>query len=147
MSVIIRELDYNDCKNEYCQLLSELSVIDSDSITREDFIEQLVLIKSNPLHKIYVAILDNKLVGSITLLIEPKFIHNISKVGHIEDVVVSRSVRGKGIGTLLVNKAIDVAKEYGCYKVILDCCDNCMSFYCKHEFIRKNNQMARYFID
>ena len=47
---------------------------------------------------IFVAILDGKVVGSTTLLIEPKFIHNGGLVGHIEDVVVNKEFQGQKIG-------------------------------------------------
>ncbi len=38
-------------------------------------------IKSNPNHLVFVVILDDKVVGSTTLLIEPKFIHQGAKLG------------------------------------------------------------------
>merc|ERR1719469_1798672 len=55
-----------------------------------------------------------------TLVIEPKFIHECGLVGHIEDVVVERSMRRKRIGQHLVRKLCNMAQEGGCYKIILD---------------------------
>ena len=34
--------------------------------------------------------LEGKVIGCATLLIEPKFIHECSNVGHIEDVVIDK---------------------------------------------------------
>lgn len=36
----------------------------------------------------------------------------------LEDVYVEESSRGKGVGTTLVKKAVELARELGCYKII-----------------------------
>ena len=63
-------------------------------------------IKSNPLHKIFVAILqDGKneglVIGATTLLVEPKFIFGGGRVGHIEDVAVRFDTSGKALDSSL----------------------------------------------
>ena len=58
-------------------------------------------IKQNPDHIIHVAVDNNKIVGSTTLFIEQKFIHDGGLVGHIEDVVVRKDYEGRGIGMKL----------------------------------------------
>ena len=83
---------------------------------------------------IYVATLSDKIVGTITLIIEPKIIHNGSSVGHIEDVVVNKDFRNKGIGKLLIDYVVEIARKAGCYKVILDCDENNVNFYQKSGF-------------
>ncbi len=77
------------------------------------------------------------IIGCITILIEPKIIHNGSYVGHIEDVVVNKTHRGLGIGKMLINYGLKVAKENGCYKVILDCDESNVEFYKKSGFKQK----------
>lgn len=42
----------------------------------------------------------DRIVGSATLIMEKKFIHNCSVAGHIEDVVVLDSERGKNLGKM-----------------------------------------------
>ncbi len=86
---------------------------------------------------IYVYQIDNEIIGCCTLLVEPKIIHNGSKVGHIEDLVVSKEHRGKGIGKELLKYCIDIAKKHGCYKVILDCDESNINFYNKCGFRQK----------
>jgi GNAT superfamily N-acetyltransferase len=42
------------------------------------------------------------------------------KYGILSDVRLEPQYRGKGVGTELIQKTIDVAKEAGCYKVLAD---------------------------
>ena len=86
---------------------------------------------------IYIACIDGMIIGTVTVLIEDKIIHNGSYVGHIEDVVVDQNYRTMGIGKLLLNYALKIAEEAGCYKVILDCDENNTGFYEKSGFKQK----------
>jgi len=137
--VKIRQIQENDLFQGFLESL--------DSLRKASDLEEnnakLVLkkIRSNQNHVIMVADLDGQIVGSITLLIEPKFIHQGGLVGHIEDVVVRSELRGKGIGEQLVNAALEYAKNHGCYKTILGCDDNVKPFYEKIGFKRNSNAM------
>lgn len=144
MEITVEEIDKNVNFYEYCNLLKQLTSINPDSFTEGQFMDHLKLIKSNPLHKIFLAKNNNEVIGSITVLIEPKFIHDLSSVAHIEDVVVKLNYRSYGIGQLLVNKAIEFVRNYGSYKIILDCSDKNVSFYKKFGFVVKENQMVLY---
>ena len=46
----------------------------------------------------FVALIDGKVVGTASLLIEPKFIHDGGVTGHVEDVAVHPECQGRGIG-------------------------------------------------
>jgi len=83
---------------------------------------------------IYVAIIDDKIIGCATILIENKIIHGGSSVGHIEDVAVHHSFRNQGVGKSLIDHCVNIAKERKCYKVILDCSDHNVKFYEKCQF-------------
>ena len=100
-------------------------------------------LKSN--HHIYVYITDNKIVGTITLLIEQKLIHSGKCVGHIEDLVVDKDHNGMGIAKELLAYTLQIAKDNNCYKVILDCDKKLISFYEKSGFKEKEVQMTQYF--
>jgi glucosamine-phosphate N-acetyltransferase len=89
--------------------------------------------------------MDGKIVGTVTLLIETKLIHNMGKVAHIEDVVVDKNYRNNGLGKQMIQYAVSLSKEYGCYKTILDCSDENVSFYQKCDFEKRDNMMAIYF--
>jgi glucosamine-phosphate N-acetyltransferase len=80
-----------------------------------------------------------------TLVLERKLIRNCGTCGHVEDVVVDASARGRGVGRLLLDALTGLARHHGCYKVILDCSEDNTAFYQKCGFRRKEVQMALYF--
>ena len=137
--LIIRKIIESDLENGFLESL--------DSLRKASNLEQssakniLKNILENENHIIHVAELDGEIVGSTTLLIEPKFIHQGGFVGHIEDVAVKKDFEGQGIGMKLVLSLLDVAKERKCYKTILNCEDELVSFYEKIGFRQKTNEM------
>jgi glucosamine-phosphate N-acetyltransferase len=129
---LVRELEKIDLDNGFFDTLSNLNVSDIDNLKALQLFNK---IKSNPQHKIFVAALnDGNVIGSITVLIEDKFIHSGGKVAHIEDVVTRKGYEGSGIGSALVCKALEFSRASGCYKVILDCLENIVRFYEKCGF-------------
>jgi glucosamine-phosphate N-acetyltransferase len=137
--VKIREIEKSDLEKGFLESLDSLrKASDLDPGKAKEIFEN---IKSNPNHKIFVAIVDEKVVGSTTLFIEPKFIHQGGLVGHIEDVVVSKEFQGKGIGEKLIEASLDFAKNNGCYKTILDCSEDIKPFYEKIGFKKHSNAM------
>ena len=137
--IIIREIEEDDLKNGFLETLDFLR--NTGDLDKNKANEILKKIKQNPNHIIYVAIDNKKIVGSTTLLIEQKFIHNGGLVGHIEDVVVRKDYEGKGIGIKLVTYMLERAKEKNCYKTILDCKDDVKQFYERIGFKRESNCM------
>ena len=142
-NIIIREMEKDDYHKNYISLLTHLTTIDPHLISKEDFD---MFIRNNicDQHKIFVAedTTQDNIVASITVMIESKFIHNMSYVGHIEDVVVNPRYRGINLGKRLITEAVNYCKEADCYKVILDCTDSNMEFYNKCGFIHNGNQMS-----
>ena len=135
----IREIEEDDLENGFLETLDFLR--NTSSIDKNKAKEILKKINQNPNHIIYVAIDDKKIIGSTTLLIEQKFIHDGGLVGHIEDVVVRKDYEGKGIGIKLVTSMLERAKEKNCYKTILDCKDDVKQFYERIGFKRESNGM------
>ena len=137
--IIIREIEEDDLEKGFLETLDFLR--NTSSIDKNKAREILKDIKQNPNHIIYVAIDNKKIVGSTTLLIEQKFIHDGGFVGHIEDVVVRKDYEGKGIGIKLVTSMLERAKDKNCYKTILDCKDDVKQFYERIGFKRESNGM------
>jgi GNAT superfamily N-acetyltransferase len=52
-----------------------------------------------------------------TLLLERKLIRGCGVCGHVEDVVVDSAARGRGVGRLLLDALVALARAEGCYKV------------------------------
>lgn len=89
--------------------------------------------------------LDNEILGCGTLLIEPKLIHNLSLVGHIEDIVIDNRYTNNGLGYKIISFLIEYCSNIGCYKVILDCKKELVNFYKKNGFVESNIGMSIYF--
>lgn len=137
--VTVRELQKDDLFNGFLTSLDSLrQASDIEKNTAEKIFEK---INNNPDHIIAVAEKDQKVVGSATLLLETKFIHNGGVVGHIEDVVVDKNFQGQKIGEKIIKYLLDVAKNQGCYKTILDCTDEVKPFYEKLGFKHNANAL------
>ena len=116
--ITIRELREEDLWNGFLKSLDSLR--EASSIDADKAKSIFKKIDSNPDHIIAVAEADGRIIGSTTLLIETKFIHNGGLVGHIEDVVVDKEHQGKKIGEKIMKFLIEISKKRGCYKIILE---------------------------
>ena len=137
--LIIRKIIESDLENGFLESLDNLR--QASNLEQNSVKNILKKILENENHIIHVAELNGKIVGSTTLLIEQKFIHEGGFVGHIEDVVVNKKFEGRGIGMKLVLSLLDVAKEKKCYKSILNCEDKLIPFYEKIGFKQKSTEM------
>lgn len=134
-------------KEQYFWLLSEL--------TKTIYIETPLFVKNiekiSKMGSIIIGYIGNpnddnfELIASGTIIIEPKIIREGKNVGHIEDIVVSKIMRGKGIAQVILNMLKNYAREKNCYKVILDCENDVKDVYIKNGFNVKGIQMAEYF--
>ena len=95
VDITIRELEEKDLFNGFLESMDSLKL--ASNLNREKAKEIFEKINSNSNHFVYVAILDGRVVGSTSMIIEPKFIHDGGNVAHIEDVVVSQEYQGKRI--------------------------------------------------
>jgi glucosamine-phosphate N-acetyltransferase len=142
----LSELQQEDLARGFLETLDSLIAGTSKKLDRSEAQRIFQEIESNPLHKIFVVYalgeekdnkgcsdpVDNKkvIVGTTTLLVEPKFIFGGGRVGHIEDVSVRKEFQGLGIGSWLVEHATTVAESVmGCVKIVIDCSDVTMPFY------------------
>ena len=137
-----RPLQKTDYHSSYFSLLRQLTSCNDDRIPIpifENFVENL---QEN--HQIWVIEDTNtkKIVATGTLWIEQKIIHDMGKVGHIEDIVIDQHSRGYKYGLMIVNHLRNIASEKGCYKSILDCKDHLEYFYKKCGFTKKGIQMS-----
>ena len=138
--MLIRKLNNKDYNNYY-YLINQLQ---TTHFSKKQFKNTLKKIKKSN-SEIWVLVENNIFVGSCTIIFEYKFIHNNSKIAHIEDLIINNQYRSKGMGKILLNHLINNAKNKECYKIILNCEDKLVSYYKKSGFIKKSNGMALYF--
>lgn len=135
--ITIRPMHATDIKRGFLVCLASLRPCE---LTDEQAIE---VYRKRMRQKIYtyVALMDDRVVGTATLLIEPKFLHSGGIVGHIEDVAVHQAYMQHGVGQMLINHLLDVCRKAKCYKVILDCAEKVVPFYEKLGFRRWEQAM------
>lgn len=144
--LVLREVDEGDYDKGYLALVSQLSA-HAGRVPRETFAAQLRAMRASGgvYHTVVVEdTTTRRVVASATLLVERKFIRGCAAAGHVEDVVVSEEARGRRLGALVVNELVRVARERGCYKVILDCSVKNVRFYEKLGFAEHAREMALY---
>lgn len=138
----MRLVQNNDYEKGYCELLSVLTKT-SESISKDKFLATLQCLGNQ--QQIWVFEEDGMIICTMTILMEPKLIHDGSSVLHIEDVIVHPKHQKKGLGKMMMNTAKQIAMENNCYKIILDCTENNRKFYESCGFLSKQIQMSYYF--
>ena len=133
--MIIREFKYSDINNGLLETYREVWFL--TEITEETLTQWL----NNDNYMVVAEDENGEIVGTCTLHLQKKFIRNGGIAGLIEDVAVRESLRGQNVGSLLVQKAIEIAKEKQCYKVILSCFPERVEFYKRNGFIQESITM------
>ena len=144
----IREIEESDLKRGgVLDVLENLAPV--GELDRTAALSILQQIKSNPLHKVFVAVQEDEnddqnqglIIGTTTLLVEPKFIFGGTRFGHLEDVAVRKEYEGIGIGSKLVRHATEWAAKMGCMRTVLYCSDDRISFYKRLGYSYRDNCM------
>ena len=101
-------------------LLNQLyTEIDEESPLSLPHVEQIFeQIKQSPNYQIYIAWLKGEAVGTFSLLFIPMILHD-SKSALIDAVVVTSTYRHQGIGKAMMQEALKLSREAGCYKAML----------------------------
>ncbi|KAI9033306.1 glucosamine 6-phosphate N-acetyltransferase [Hyaloraphidium curvatum] len=141
-----RPLLSGDYARGHLQLLAQLTTV--GNVSEDMWRDRFAFLRTH--NDIFFTVIieeiaSRRVVGAGSLLLDGKFVHGCSKVGHIEDVVVDGSMRGKNLGTILVQTLTELGRAQGAYKVILNCLDDRVPFYTKTGYERRGNEMAHYF--
>lgn len=134
-------------KDSYLLLLTELTV--TNYIETKLFIDNIERI--NNMGTVIIGYIgetsnDNfEIIASGTIIIEPKIIRNGKNVGHIEDIVVTKHMRGKRICHQILDLLKSESIEKNCYKVVLNCKNELKKVYIKNEFKENGIEMCEYF--
>ncbi len=141
--MLFRRLEENDYNLGYLELLEQLTTV--GDIPYDEWINRYNQIHNNTCIQIWVMVCNDDIIATGTIIIEHKFIHNCGKVGHIEDIVVHKDKHGLGIGKKIIDELVNIARNNGCYKVILNTSEKNVGFYEKSGFKLMERQMALYF--
>ena len=142
-NLIFSKLKIEDIDDNYIKILSLVGKNESYDLTKIRNVYSII--ENDPNTEIWVIKDNQKIISTGTLLLEKKLYRNCQTVGHIEDICVSSDVQGKGIGKMMIDYLIEIAKSKNCYKVILDCGEHLKKFYEKCGMESKNIQMSIYF--
>ena len=138
MDYSIRKLNKEDFKG-FVQLINKFRAI-GKTLSKEEFDTIYDEIFSSGF--IFVIKKNNKLIGSLKIVLERKFFHKCAIYAHIEDVIVDPDFRGQKLGVSLVKYAIDFCKKNNYYKIKLNCDENLVKFYEKNNFVESGVDMT-----
>eukprot|EP01114_Cavostelium_apophysatum_P006182 TRINITY_DN1742_c0_g1_i1.p2 TRINITY_DN1742_c0_g1~~TRINITY_DN1742_c0_g1_i1.p2 ORF type:complete len:177 (+),score=43.54 TRINITY_DN1742_c0_g1_i1:73-603(+) len=143
--LVARPLHVDDFGKGYCEILKQLTDIeDVDDAKFKLRFREFQLARDVYFIVVIEDLKKKKVIAAGSLVVEKKVIHSNGKCGHIEDVVVDSTYRGKNLGKRIIDQLSHVGKLTGCYKVILDCAEKNVAFYQKCGYTRKEVQMVRY---
>ena len=130
---IIRKANSSDVK-DIIRLLVELAVYEKEpdavKVTEEELIKDGF--GSNPRYECLLAEFNSEVVG--LAFFTPRYSTWVGDTLHLEDLVVTEKMRGKGIGTLLYKEFLLEAKHRGVNRVewsVLDWNKTAIDFYKK----------------
>ena len=106
------------------ELYREMTVTTSQaeagrSPSPEDFRKVYAQICAMPGHDLLVAEEQGEVAGTMVLLIVPNLSHGALPWATVENLVVDRRYQRQGLGKLLMEYAVTLAREAGCYKLQL----------------------------
>ena len=139
--IVFRKIKKDDLDEVYI-LLNQLSKKEITSIDKDSSWKNFI---SNTSSNSIVGIYENRIVAYGSIVIENKIRGYIA--GHIEDIVVDSSVRGKMVGVKLVKELISIGKSKSCYRITLFCDDELIKFYERNGFKVDNVIMKKYLND
>jgi dTDP-4-amino-4,6-dideoxygalactose transaminase/predicted GNAT family N-acyltransferase len=128
----VRHLEKKDC-DQFKDLLEQLSGYRGECDWNATY-EDLENTGTN-----IVVTCKNKIVAGGRLIVEPKL---YDPLGHIEDIVVDKNYRKKGYGSIVVKALINLSREAGCYKTVLDCREELVRFYGKTGMVKTGANMT-----
>ena len=118
MSEVIRLIRFDEL-DSLVGLYKQLNPKDPD-VSQNKFLKSVwKSIYDDPNLYYIVVEVDNKIVSSCNISIIKNLTRNLSPYGLIENVITDADYRKKGYATKALNKAIKIAKENNCYKVML----------------------------
>ena len=121
MQVLIRQATVDDLP-DILSLYAQPDMDNNKVVTLENAKKLFEQFSQYPNYHLYVACYpnaNNKVVGTFALLVMQNIGHQGSPSAIVEDVVVSSSHQSQTIGSQMMEYAMDLARQAGCYKLAL----------------------------
>jgi GNAT superfamily N-acetyltransferase len=118
MNAKIRETTEQDLE-AILSIYAQPDMDNGHSMTLDEARRLFQKIRSYPDYQIYVADVEEKIVGTFSLLIMDALAHLGAPVAIVEDVAVDPRWQNRGIGKQMMRFAMDSARAKGCYKLAL----------------------------
>ena len=109
IKIEIRKADYNDCKKIF-KLINELEY---NTLDYSEFKKNFDILIDSKALTMFVAEIDDQIVGNLNLRIEPQ-LHHVANVAEIVELAVDFHYRNQKIGSKLFTHAIKYAKNKNC---------------------------------
>ncbi|KAI0904442.1 glucosamine 6-phosphate N-acetyltransferase [Ustulina deusta] len=140
----IRPLAKNDFAKGFYECLSVLTWVGKP--TESEFLNRFdEMLAARDTYFFAVVEYCGRIVGTGSLVVEKKFIHNHGKCGHVEEIAVAKEHQGKGLGLKMMQALESVAVAVGCYKSILNCGPRNELFYGKCGYHNSGIEMSSYY--
>ncbi|KAI5238690.1 hypothetical protein E4T43_07242 [Aureobasidium subglaciale] len=138
----VRPLQRSDYARGFLTCLSDLTWI--GEVDQKSFEERFDWLASVGRDWNYCIVIDDgdKIVATATMIVDRKFIQNLTTVAHVEDVSVSATHQRRGLGFLLLKTLEGTAKNLGVKKMILDCGDKNVGFYERCGYTESGHHMS-----
>ncbi|MCL2480339.1 MAG: GNAT family N-acetyltransferase [Spirochaetaceae bacterium] len=81
--------------------------------------EKLDRFENDKFYNLLVGEVDGRVVSSVTVVVIENLTKNLRPYALIENVVTHANYRGKHYASKLMNRAVEIAVEFGCSKVML----------------------------
>ena len=106
------------------ELYRELTISDSEVEHRRhpspaDYQRVFAQIRADPRQQLFVVEAGGEMAGTIVLLTVPNLSHNGTPWAFLENLIVTERHRRKGLGRLLLEHAVALARDSGCHMVEL----------------------------
>jgi GNAT superfamily N-acetyltransferase len=116
--VIVRQAAEDDLDG-LLDLYAQLSPNDAPLPPRAQVVELWEEIIANPMLTYFFAEHAGKLIATCNLTIVPNLTRGTRPFGVIENVITHPDFRRQGVAKAILDRAIETAKQAGCYKVML----------------------------
>jgi len=87
----------------------------------DGYLQVFAQIHTMPGQELLVIEEGGNVVGVMVLLIVPNLSHGGLPWAFVDNLIIDHRHRRRGLGRLLMDKAVARAKEAGCYKIVLTC--------------------------